>query len=325
MALPAPLRRYRVLATSQLDEARDQVARYFWPHRIELEGRGRQLAASFHHAPVARSSLNFIRYGADSYIDAGEQPDCFMFKLTARGPLEALRSRAHHALRPGEMIVSGPHCHLRVRFADDTGLLIFKVPRETLERGLANLVGDDIARPVAFRDGPIAGAGPMASVIRGLQLLRAELDDDDSLARHPAAAAEYQDFLITALLRAWPHSQSWRLDRTAQAAPRHVKRVVDHIEADPGAPHTAADLVAISGVGASALYEAFRRHQGCSPGTYLREARLRRARTDLKRPGGSATVTDIALRWGFSHLGRFSAQYRAAFGESPSQTLRRAR
>lgn len=324
MAPPAPLRRYCVLATSHLDEARDQVARYFWPHRIELEGRARRLAASFHHAPVARSSLNFIRYGADSYIDAGEQPDCFMFKFAARGPLEALRTRARHALKPGQMIVSGPRCHLRVRFARDTGLIVFKVPRETLERCLGDLVGDEVARPVAFRDGALDGDGAMASVVRGLQLLRAELDDDDSLARHPSAAAAYQDFLISALLRAWPHSQSWRLERTARAAPRHVKRVVDHIEADPAAPHTIAELVAISGVGASALYEAFRRHQGCSPGVYLREARLRRARSDLQRPGADTTVTEIALRWGFSHLGRFSAQYRAAFGESPSETLRRA-
>ena len=33
------------------------------------------------------------------------------------------------------------------------------------------------------------------------------------------------------------------------------------------------------------------------------------------------TVTAIALRWGFTHLARFSGQYRARFGELPSQTL----
>jgi AraC-like DNA-binding protein len=34
------------------------------------------------------------------------------------------------------------------------------------------------------------------------------------------------------------------------------------------------------------------------------------------------TVTDIALRFGFSHLGRFSVLYRHVFGECPKDTLR---
>ena len=325
MAAAAPLEKYCVLATSQLDEARDQVARYFWPHQIELEGRGRDLAAAFNHAPVAGSSLNFIRYGGDAFIDAGEQPDCFMFKLVAFGPLEAVRQREQHSLKAGQLIVSGPRQHLKVRFARDTGLLIFKVPRARLERQLANLLGEPAPYPLAFRDGPIDRAGSMASYVRALHLLRTELDAGGSLMRQPAAAAEYEDFLMSALLRAWPHTASDRLDGTGRISPGHVKRVVDYIEANAGQALTADDLVRVSGVGASALYEAFRRTHGCSPFVYLRRTRLRRARHDLLRPDEATTVTEVALTWGFSHFGRFSAYYRGAFGESPSETLRRRR
>ena len=34
-------------------------------------------------------------------------------------------------------------------------------------------------------------------------------------------------------------------------------------------------------------------------------------------------VTEIATCFGFAELGRFSVEYRKAFGESPSQTLNR--
>lgn len=37
-------------------------------------------------------------------------------------------------------------------------------------------------------------------------------------------------------------------------------------------------------------------------------------------PAGT-TVTDIAVRWGFPHPGRFSVVYRRRFGEKTSQTL----
>lgn len=57
---------------------------------------------------------------------------------------------------------------------------------------------------------------------------------------------------------------------------------------------------------------------------YLKNRRLERARADLAdtAPDSGITVTDIASRWGFAHLGRFAVTYRARFGESPSQTLR---
>ena len=35
-------------------------------------------------------------------------------------------------------------------------------------------------------------------------------------------------------------------------------------------------------------------------------------------------MTDVALRWGFSHFGRFSEIYRARYGLSPRDTLRAA-
>jgi AraC-like DNA-binding protein len=325
MAQVQPLERYRVLATSRLDEARDKVARYFWPHRIEFDGSRRDLAASFHHAPVAETSLNFIRYGADTHIDAGEQPDCFMFKYAAFGPLQAVRSDTRHDLKPGQLIVSGPRCHLRVRFARTTGLLIFKVPRIRLERHLTAMLGDRPAGPLAFRDGPIEQSGAMASYVRALLLLRAELDSADSLARSPAAAVEYEEFLMSALLRAWPHDASDRLAGSEIATPAHVRRVVDHIEAFADQPLMAGDLVEVSRIGASALYEGFRRHRGMSPLAYLRAVRLARARTELTRPDSDTTVTTVALKWGFSHFGRFSGYYREAYGESPSETLARGR
>ena len=36
----------------------------------------------------------------------------------------------------------------------------------------------------------------------------------------------------------------------------------------------------------------------------------------------NSSVTQIAARWGFGHLGRFAAGYRKSFGEHPSETLR---
>jgi TolB-like protein len=57
------------------------------------------------------------------------------------------------------------------------------------------------------------------------------------------------------------------------------------------------------------------------PMAFLRDLRLGRARQELLRASGGASVTDIARRSGFNHVGRFATQYRARYGESPSATL----
>ena len=57
----------------------------------------------------------------------------------------------------------------------------------------------------------------------------------------------------------------------------------------------------------------------------LRRARLAQARADLEAPGRNTSVTNVAYDCGFSHLGRFAQEYARRFGESPSETLRRAR
>ena len=48
-------------------------------------------------------------------------------------------------------------------------------------------------------------------------------------------------------------------------------------------------------------------------------------RRDLLQAPPDAAVTQIALRCGFNHLGRFAALYPTRHGESPSATLRRLR
>jgi adenylate cyclase len=52
---------------------------------------------------------------------------------------------------------------------------------------------------------------------------------------------------------------------------------------------------------------------------------LTAARDDLLTGAGNISVTDVAVRAGFSHFGRFAQEYRRLFGEAPSATLRRNR
>jgi transcriptional regulator GlxA family with amidase domain len=50
--------------------------------------------------------------------------------------------------------------------------------------------------------------------------------------------------------------------------------------------------------------------------------RLAAARRRLESASSPVRVSTVALDCGFQHFGRFAASYRAAFGESPAETVR---
>jgi len=99
---------------------------------------------------------------------------------------------------------------------------------------------------------------------------------------------------------------------------------VNAVEAEPERAWRVADLAGHAGVSARTLQEGFQRDLGVTPLEFLRRTRLERARASLLSADPTTTsVTDIAARWGFFHLGRFAQTYREAYQESPSQTLAR--
>jgi AraC-like DNA-binding protein len=62
-----------------------------------------------------------------------------------------------------------------------------------------------------------------------------------------------------------------------------------------------------------------------APLEFLQAERLEPAREMLVHALPGASVTEIAIKCGFGHLGRFSVAYRDRYGECPSATLRCAR
>lgn len=97
------------------------------------------------------------------------------------------------------------------------------------------------------------------------------------------------------------------------------------ILAEPGDPHSAESLASAVGTSVRSLFRAFQRQRGYGPMEAVRRARLQRVQDDLLTAGPRDSVTDIAMRWGFYHLGRFAGVYCERFGELPSATRQRSR
>ena len=68
---------------------------------------------------------------------------------------------------------------------------------------------------------------------------------------------------------------------------------------------------------------AFRERLGITPKQYVNAVRLNAFRHELTIASPDTLVADLANQQGFWHMGQLAADYRAMFGELPSETLRR--
>jgi AraC family transcriptional regulator len=105
-------------------------------------------------------------------------------------------------------------------------------------------------------------------------------------------------------------------DRPHTLAPNRMKRVEEFIAANLGTDLSLEDIASAAGMSLYHFAKAFKQASGHSPYRYVKEQRLRQARTLLH--DGSLTISQVAEAVGFSHS-YFSAEFRQHMGMTPSK------
>ena len=140
----------------------------------------------------------------------------------------------------------------------------------------------------------------------------------------PLLRLEAQLSTARAVLRTWRWQavdvpRSLRTPKTVR-----VRHAVEYLHAHAAEAVTPSDVAAAVGLHTRSLQLAMSEHLGTTPSAYLRQVRLDRVRDDLRAASpDDTTVAEVARRWGFGNLGRFSGTYAERWGEYPRDTLAR--
>jgi AraC family ethanolamine operon transcriptional activator len=146
--------------------------------------------------------------------------------------------------------------------------------------------------------------------------------------RDPRQRTAMERSLLTACVLAGasdPQRTSTQPDRLSpRDHARVLRRALAHLREHAERPVYTLDLCASADVSERTLRTVFRQYFGMGPMHYLKLHRLQQVRRALCADSSDASsVKSIALALGFWELGRFAADYRRLFAESPAETLRR--
>ncbi|MFD8500385.1 helix-turn-helix transcriptional regulator [Amycolatopsis sp. NPDC059657] len=206
----------------------------------------------------------------------------------------------------------------------DTLFHILLVSRAEMDRAVAEHLGYTPRTSVSF-DADLRTSDPVVGAWMNTVAAYGDAWKSGMFAASPLAQGHFQQLLVHGLIAAQPHSFHQRL--TAQPTTllaETVRRAAVFCEDNAHGPISVTDMAAAARTSVRALQKGFRSQFGMSPMGYLRRVRLSRVHDDLVaiRRGTAmpSTVTEVALRWGFVHLGRFAQVYRETYGEPPSAT-----
>lgn len=305
-------------------EAEAAIAGAYLPNRIEPLGTG-PLEFRMDALRLDTATVGLVSFGTEARVRTTAATQ-FHVNLPVRGTtVSRLGTDGETLAAPGRATVFMPDRPADILWGDDCLQVCLMIPAPTLVEQLEQLLGRPTTQPLEFKAGMDLSTPTARGWRSSLEVLRTELTEGPGLLSHRSVARQLERLVVDGLLLGQPHNYSDALDRRrdrSESGPVWHARAL--LEERPEEPWSTSSLALRVHLSVRSLQDGFARELGVSPMKYLQQVRLRRARDRLRDASPSeTTVAVVASGLGLSHLGRFAAAYRLAFGESPSETLRR--
>jgi AraC-like DNA-binding protein len=242
--------------------------------------------------------------------------DAYFLQVILAGHSVEQSPNGKRMLQAGDAIFIMPKTHLISEDSADCRKLIVKIPTDFLHQTAREFGYLSSIEPIQF-DTEVCQfpmAGPLFNLLN-------DILQQDKTELYERALIYYGRLLNSAILNMFNSSISQR-SISNEPLHRYIERIRQYVLDNITMDITVDELAHLCQISRKSLYNLFERETGLTPSAYIRRLKLESIHSELKNNERIKNVTQVALKYGFTNLGRFSAQYREQIGELPSQTLR---
>jgi AraC-like DNA-binding protein len=224
---------------------------------------------------------------------------------------------------PGDIIVNDYEVvHQRSNANLHSGAMSLAV--DELNAAMESIVGRDFPEKLHER---IIRPNPtlMTRLLKLHKLVEQLAHEAPDILKEPEVRRALEEQLIHVMVRCLAEGIGIESTMGARRHDKIVGRFEEFLAEHPERPLYLTEICAGIGVAERTLRASCEQQLGMGPIRYLNLRRMHQVRRALLLADPSrSTVTRVVTDHGFWELGRFSVVYRALFGESPSETIRRS-
>ena len=282
-----------------------------------------ELAPGNAHDPATFAAETRTTLGIDMRVQSTQRvPAIFVISLPLAGQMRVTLGGGEYAAEAGEGLLIDPRELERVQFAPGTHLLEFDLPKRCMLTLGAELAPGAVGGTPRFQPRLRADLARRV-LLMALQATSGSLRPGGLPNGRQMLSQRWNEMIALTLMTEQPMVDAPRpLSVSAGPAPASLRRALEFIDSHAERDLLLSDIAAAAFVSASSLSRQFNEHLGMSPGAFVRQVRLDRARVELRR-GAPGSVRELAQRWGFQNASKFSQAYLRRFGEKPSETRAR--
>ena len=318
----------KLLSSQNLDELREILAKQFIPHELNFTHGSHELDASVHGCAINNISLTYLSYGDGASMKARIHDDQCADIIMINIPTAGTGRFEQHGESCDITLDKGLVFNMQQPFSFNTescSVLALSFSIETMRQHARSLIGEKIDLIDFQFDPTIDLTTPAGQSLRNaITYVAQEMSGPLGSLNNPVAYANLENYLLTQFITLQPNAfmalpQS---TITPTVMPYYIKRARDYIHAHAHEKVTLQDLSVHAGCSYRTLQSAFNKTFSISPMAYLKTVRLEGVREALLDANNKElTVSDIAGKWGFVHMGRLAKSYKEQFGILPSDTL----
>ncbi|MBS1696577.1 MAG: AraC family transcriptional regulator [Actinobacteria bacterium] len=324
--VPPALANNEIFYTENVRSAASMIGRALAPARLTVAGGASdRFAATMHGVRLRNVSMLYLDLTVCATLNIPELGRYFAVHMPMNG--RALCDLDGHSFEANTIraLVTSPGTSLTMHFDDDSPQLLIRIEETALVEYLTRMRGRRLTRPLVFHPDFDLTTDAAMRWHAAVQLLHTEVYHAGSLVQRGLGISGIEELLMNSLLHLQPSTYQEEFVRPVKHEARRVVRdAIKYIDAHLAEPITMASIAANVHMSVRSVQQGFREELGVSPMTYVRDRRLERVHDELTDalPSDGVTVTDVANRWGFHHLGSFAVEYRKRWGITPSETLR---